>query len=146
MTDQPLLLIADLAGSLSEKCDGSEPVYGEIWLRRYEEQLLVYWEVRQVPLDEDCETLRDSRHTDVLYGLARSQGATRWQTLFALPAGKLPAEIGPLPAAFADPGSRDKVLQAALAAVNSEIYMPLGRARFTLKGHCWRAGYGARLV
>jgi hypothetical protein len=146
VADEPILLIADVSGTMAERCEPGPTVYGEVWLRRYEGLVVVYWEVRETPLDADGEPHGYPQHTDILYGVARTQGPRRWQALSVLRADQLPGEVGPLPEAFADPARRDVLLRAALKAVNGELYSPLGRGRFCAQSYRWRQGSGARLT
>jgi hypothetical protein len=145
VAEEPILLIADLIGTLTGECGGGWPVHGEVWLRRYEGLVAVYWEVRQVPVDEDAEPAGDPRHTNLVWGVARTEGPTRWQSLLVLASDQLPAEVGPLPAAFADPARHDTLLHAALSRVGGELWYSLSRSRFLLRAHCWRPGYGAHI-
>jgi hypothetical protein len=42
MPPETFLLIADLHGHMSERCEPGPPVYGEIWLRRHDSLVVVY--------------------------------------------------------------------------------------------------------
>jgi hypothetical protein len=75
-------------------------------------------------------------------GVARRSGLTRWQSLAVITPDGLPAEVKDLQAAFADPAKRDILLQAALGAINRQIYLPLSRGRFVAESHRWHDSHG----
>jgi hypothetical protein len=134
------LLIADLRGRLNLRCEPGPAVHGQVWLRRHENFLVVYWEVWVTPFDDDGTPQRDFRHTDRggILVVAESHGAQRWQTLCVVPGDQLPAGVADLAAAYASAPKRELLLSAALNAINGQIGIPLQRGRFELRAHRWR--------
>jgi hypothetical protein len=65
--------------------------------------------------------------------------------LLVLAGDRIPAEVGDLPSAFADPARRELLLLAAQAAVQSEFAGALGQSNIRVATHRRRQGYGMRL-
>jgi hypothetical protein len=115
MTTETTPLIADWSGRISERCEGSAAVTGEVWLRRHAGAVAGYRE----PM--------------------------RWQVLLVLAGDGIPAEVIDLPGAFADPARRDLLLRAAQMAVQGEFAGALGRSVIRVAAHRWRHSLGMRL-
>lgn len=145
-TPETFLLIADLRGSIVERCEPGPPVHGELWLRRHDSQVVMYWKVWEAPYEEDGTRRGQGGFADIRGVVARRSGLTRWQSLLLLTPARLPAEVKDLPTAFADPTMRDILLRTALQAINGEIYLPLVRGRFTAASYRWREGREWRLA
>jgi hypothetical protein len=140
LTPPNSLLIADVCGRINERCEPGPAVHGEIWLRRHEGLLVVYWDVRELPTNEDGTPAgRRPGYTNAGMGVAvRNWGAGRWQAMCVLTTDDLPDEVKDLATAFGNPAHRDALLAAALKAVNVEIYGPFERGRFLERAHRWR--------
>jgi hypothetical protein len=144
------LLIADLRGSLALDCEPGPAVHGEVWLKRHEDLLIVYWEAWEAPMvywdgweasyDEDGGPQRHLRYIDRsgIALVAGARGDRRWQALCVIPRDRLPPGVADLAAAYADPQQHELLLTRALTAVNDNLYVTLGRGRFSLRAHRWR--------
>jgi hypothetical protein len=130
------LLIADWHGALGVRCESVE-VRGEIWLRRHEGFLAVYWEACATPFELCSSQGGDAFFTDLCGAVVRDGGGKRWRTLCMVPAETLPPEIRDLEAAFRDDRKREVLLAAAIRAVEGQTYIPLGRGTVRIHSHRW---------
>src|SRR5262249_10293172 len=121
-----------------ERCEPGPRVHGEIWLRRHEHVLIVYWEAWESPLHEDGTPSWNPGYTDAFGTVSRTLGATRWQAVAVVPTETLPEAVRDLARAFAELPDRDLLLQIALRAVDQEISHHLVRGRFVKLAHRWR--------
>src|SRR5262245_1104221 len=130
-TEENTLLIADLYGRISEQCEPGPVVHGEVWLRRHESTLFVYWEAWELPFKaEDSAPRWQPGYTALAGMVSRSAGMTRWQAIAVVETEKLGDQLSDLVSAFGDSTKREVLLQKALSAIAGQIYLPMGRGRF----------------
>jgi hypothetical protein len=132
------LLIADFHGSFGPGC-ASRAVFGQIWLRRHGDLLVVYWEAQTAFVDQ-AGTLETQSDYFAFGGgyVAQNNGPTRWQTLVVVPADRRQPELADLAAVFADESRWEALLRAGLNAAMGEMYVPLRRCIFQLYSYQWQ--------
>jgi hypothetical protein len=132
------LLIADFFGSFGPGC-ASRPVLGQIWLRRHDDLLAVYWEAQASLIDTDGAFWQNQEYCSSGGYVAQNPGPTRWQTLLIVPAEQRKPELADLAAVFADEQQWEELLRAGLNAAAGEMYYPLRRCIFQLHSYQWHA-------